>query len=236
MYGEQLAEIYDLVYRGRGKDFAAEATEVAEIVRGSKPNATSLLDVGCGTGEHLVHLSKLFEHVEGLELSAPMRAIAQEKLPGVPIHAGTMDDFDLGRTFDAVTCLFSTIAYQPSTEGLHATARCLARHLVPGGVVVIDPWWFPERFCEGYIAGDVVRDEDRTVARVSHSTRRDGVSRVEAHYLVADSTGIRHFVDTQLITLFTREEYATALRTAGCDVEYLPDRLSPRGVFVGLRR
>ncbi|MEO3872804.1 class I SAM-dependent methyltransferase [Nonomuraea sp. B12E4] len=234
-YGAELSEIYDFIYRERGKDFAGEAESVARVVRARLPRAASLLDVACGTGEHLVRLRELIGDVEGLELSPEMCAAARAKLPGVPVHVGDMRGFDLGRRFDAVCCLFSSVAYMPTVVELAEALRSMARHLLSGGVLVIDPLWFPDRFIDGYVAGDVVRGDGRTVARVSHTSRDGTTVRQEAHFVVADETGIRHFTEVQRLTLHSREDYLTAFEQAGCPAEYLEGELSARGLFVGVR-
>jgi SAM-dependent methyltransferase len=238
VYGQELSEVYDLVYLGRGRDYAKEADVVARAVRARRPGAVSLLDVACGTGEHLASLATAFGHVEGIELSADMCARASAKLPEVPIHVGDMREFDLGRTFDAVCCLFSSVSYMTSTAELDAAVGSMARHLPTGGVLVVDPWFFPDRYVDGYISDAVVRDERRTVARVSHSVRAGRSVRQEAHFLAAGTGGVKHFVTVQRMTLFTRAEYTAALERAGCVVEYLEgaDALAPeRGMFVGVR-
>jgi SAM-dependent methyltransferase len=238
LYGPELSRVYDLLYRGRGKDFKMEAAVVARVVRARKPDAVSLLDVACGTGEHLVSLRSRFNRVEGLELSEDMRAVAVDKLPDVPIHVGDMRRFELNRTFDAMCCLFSTIAYMASNAELDAAIDSMARHLTPGGVLVLEPWWFPQNFLDGYVSDAVVRDHERTVLRVSHSKRSGDVVRQEAHFIVATSSGIRHIVDVQRLNLFTRADYMAAFNHAACDAEYVngDEALSDRGLFVGIRR
>ncbi|ONI76464.1 SAM-dependent methyltransferase [Actinosynnema sp. ALI-1.44] len=238
VYGRQLSEVYDQLYRGRGKDFADEAAKLARVVKERDPGADSLLDVACGTAEHLRYLRREFTDTAGLELSPQMRAIATAKLPGVPIHDGDMRDFDVGRTFDAVCCLYSTIGYMSTVEELGSSIAAMTRHVPRGGVVVVEPWWFPERFLDGYVGEAVVREGDRTVVRVSHSVRIDQVVRQEAHFVVADPMGIRHFVNVQVLTLFTEEEYRAAFDRAGCAVDFVTgDRCwSERGLFVGVRR
>jgi SAM-dependent methyltransferase len=238
VYGRDVSEVYDLFYRGRGQDFATEAAVVTEVVRSRLPVARSLLDVACGTGEHLRSLAPHFDDVAGLEASPAMCALAREKLPETPVHQGDMRDFRLGRAFDAVCCLTGTIGYMTDIGELDAAIGAMADHLVPGGVLVIDPWWFPETFLDGHIAHDMVRDDDRTVARVSHSTRAGGAVRHEAHYLVAEPAGIRHFAHVQSLTLFTRDDYLAALARAGCTAEHLQDAgwTRSRGLFAGVRR
>src|SRR5438067_8492108 len=111
MYGPVEASVYDLVYAAPGaKDYAAEAAQIDVIIRKRAPGARTLLDVACGTGLHLRHLRERYA-VEGVDASADMLAVAAQTLPGVPLHVGDMRALDLGRTFDAVTCLFSSVGY-----------------------------------------------------------------------------------------------------------------------------
>ncbi|GHB16718.1 methyltransferase type 11 [Streptomyces viridiviolaceus] len=235
-YGGNLAQVYDLVHRARGKDYRAEAESVAAAARERCPGAGRLLDVACGTGGHLRHLAELFDHVEGLELSEPMAAAARAGLPAVTIHPGDMRAFDLGATFDVVTCMFGSIGYMASTAELTQALRMFARHLEPGGVAVVDPWWFYETFRDGHVSADVVTVDGVTVSRVSHSARRGSASHMDVHFVVAEpGAGARHFVDTHVISLFSRAEYERAFREAGFTVDYLAEAPSGRGLFAGVR-
>ncbi|MET0415215.1 MAG: class I SAM-dependent methyltransferase, partial [Actinoplanes sp.] len=222
-------------YRGRGRDYESEARGVAELIRERRPGAASLLDVACGTGEHLRHFDNMFDHVEGLELSADMIAAGQGRSPWLSMHQGDMRAFDLGRRFDAVTCLFSSIGHVPTPAELDATLARFADHLNPGGVVIVEPWWFPETFADGYVTGDVIHADGRVIGRVSHSTREGTTSRVSAHFTVADAeSGLRHFTEDLFITLFTREQYEDAFRRAGGAVEYVTGGPAGRGLFLGV--
>ncbi|MFE6610183.1 class I SAM-dependent DNA methyltransferase [Amycolatopsis sp. NPDC057786] len=239
VYDDDLSEIYDQIYTNRARDYQAEAALLAAIVRARRPEAASLLDVACGTAEHLAALKPTFTRLEGLELSAQMRERARAKVPGVQIHEGDMRRFDLGRTYDAVCCLFNSISFMATTDELDSAIGSMANHLSPGGVLVIDPWYSPEQYIEGYVSDSVTRSDGRTIARVSHSAREGRRVRQEAHFVTADSSGINHFVNVQRLTLFTRDEYAAALEKAGCAVELVEgaDSLSPdTGTFVGVRR
>ncbi|MEU8775804.1 class I SAM-dependent methyltransferase [Streptomyces sp. NPDC048606] len=237
MYGKEFADIYVSFYEGTGKDYAAEAKEVRRLVTERFPDAASLLDVACGTGPHLRAFRDLFAHVEGVELADGMVEVAREKLPEVPVHQGDMRDFDLGRTFDVVTCMFSSIGHVDSVAGLEATLERFAAHLEPGGVIVIEPWWFPETFLDGHVAGATITDSGRAVARLSRTTRNGRETRVTVHFAVADpDTGIHHFTDDYPLRLFDRAEYEAAFRSAGCTVEYLAESGAlGRGLFVGRR-
>ena len=91
------ARLYDAIYSF--KDYAAEAGWLRYLLTEHGHPAGTLLDVACGTGEHLRHLRDHYR-VEGLDLDPGMLDVARAKLPGVPFHQGDMRDFDLGRRFD----------------------------------------------------------------------------------------------------------------------------------------
>jgi SAM-dependent methyltransferase len=235
MFGPDDAALYDLRARSRGRDCDAEARDVAHRIVRLHPAARSLLDVACGTGAHLQTFRRRFDHVEGLELAPAMRERAQRRLPGVTIHAGDMRAFGLGRAFDAVTVLGVGFAFLRTVAELRAAARRVADHLVPGGVVVVEPWWLPDRYVDHYVGSDLVRDGDRVLARVSHTERRDGAAHMEARWVVGDATGLRSFTTTDAFTLFARQDYEAALEGAGCTVSFEEPWLTGRGIFVGVR-
>ncbi|MEV8017486.1 class I SAM-dependent methyltransferase [Streptomyces sp. NPDC086554] len=229
-----ISPLYEAIYLGRGKDYEAEAGTVAELVRARNPEARDLLDVGCGPGNHLQYFAAAFDHVEGADLADAQLASARSRLPDVPVHRADMRTFDLGRQFSAVTCLFSAIGNISGTDELRAAVRSMARHLRPGGVLVIEPWWFPETFTAGHIGSDTFEHEGTTISRVSHSVRRGDSSHMEVHYVFArPGEGIWHFADEHTMALFPRTEYETAFADAGLKAEFLDLGNSGPGVFVG---
>lgn len=237
-YDRDVSEVYDFFYAGRGQDFAAEAAGAADVILERNPGARTLLDVACGTGEHLRSFAGRFAEVDGVELSASMCEIARAKLPGRTVWQGDMRELDLPHRFDAVTCMTSSLGYMRDDEELAAAIGSMARHLTPGGVLVIDPWWSPAAYRDGYVSHDLVRDDVRTVARLSRSVRvGEAAVHNEAHYLVADEAGIRHFAHVQPLTLFSPEQYLAAVERAGCAAEHLTDHpaFPQRGLFVGVR-
>jgi SAM-dependent methyltransferase len=230
MYTDDLAEIYDIIYlHGAKRDYAGEARVVAGWVRQRNPRATSLLDVACGTGEHLRHLRDHFNRVEGLELSESMRRAAHAKLPDLSIHAGDMRDFDLGVRFDAVTCLASSIGYLPSIDALSQAMTAMTRHLQPGGVLVIEPWYSPDQWQDNEITYSIAEAEGHVIVHMGYSSSSGRSSVMVGEYLVGTSNGIRTFNDRHVLTLFTDEEYCLALQDAGCCVDREPSNWRGRG-------
>jgi SAM-dependent methyltransferase len=223
-------ELYDLEYSF--KDYAGEVAKLERIVAERNPTARTLLDVACGTGRHLEHLRTRFE-CEGTDLDGGLLDVARLRVPGVPLQQADMRDFDLGRQFDVVTCLFSAIGFVGGLDGLAATARAFARHLNPGGVALVEPWltpdvWMPNR------PHLLTREEpDLVLARATVSGLRDErVSTMEMHYVVATPAGIEHFVEHHDLYLFTNDEMRRAFETAGLDVDYDADGPMGRGLWI----
>jgi SAM-dependent methyltransferase len=224
------ARFYDAIYSF--KDYAVEAEKVDALIQERKPGARTLLDVACGTGLHLAHLHERYE-VEGLDLDPNLLAIAAERLPGVPLHQGDMTSFDLGRRFDAVVCLFSSIGYATTVEKLERAVTSMANHLEPGGVLLIEPWLTPDVWEDGHLGAVFVDEPDLKIARVNLAEREGRLSRFVFHYLVLTPEGVERFEEPHELSLFTHEEYLAAFRRARLDVEYDAEGLMGRGLYVG---
>ena len=228
------AEFYDAIYSF--KDYASEAAQLRErIARIRGRDAHTLLDVACGTGAHLAELRSWYA-VEGVELSEAMLAIARRRLPDVALHPGDMRDFSLPRRFDVITCLFSSIGYTRVADEMRRAVHNMAAHLAPGGLLLVEPWFFPQVYKPGHVSADWFQRPDMKIARASMSELVDGISVIEMHHLVATSAGVESFIERHELGLFTEAEYADAFVRAGLDVEFEPEGLIGRGMFVGRAR
>lgn len=228
MYDES-ARVYDALLRR--KDYAMASRVLCALVDRFAPGASSLLDVACGTGRHLSHLREHFK-VEGLDSSPQMLAVARERCPGVPMHEASLVEFDLGRRFDVVTCLFGSIAYAADAVSLARAVGCLTAHLAAGGVVVVEPWLSPERFVTGRLVFDSVNDADLKVARMYVTRTEDRVSIFDSEYLVGTPDGVRGFRERQALGLFTDDEYRAAFAGAGLEVLDASGDLFGYGLYV----
>lgn len=229
----ETAELYDRFYSF--KDYAAEAARVRDLVVGAGgPGGGTLLDVACGTGGHVGPFGAFYT-AEGVDLDEGLLAVARRKHPEVAFHHGDMADFDLGRRFDVVTCLFSSIGYTRTAERMRAAVANLARHLAPGGALVIEPWITPERFVSGHVHLQTHDEDALKMARVSRSWAEGVLSILEFSYLIGTPEGVRHAVERHEVGLFTHGEMTDAFEAAGLRVTHDPDGLIGRGLYVGIR-
>jgi SAM-dependent methyltransferase len=230
----ETAHVYDLIYTAEGKDYLAESTEVRDQVIERTPDASSLLDVACGTGGHLRYLREWFE-VTGLDVDPAMLTQARKALPGVSLVEGDMRTFDLDRRFDAIVCLFSSIGYMSSREDLHAAVVRMASHLASGGTLIVDGWVRPDAWIEGGTVHAVAANgNDIAVARASRSWRAENTSVLEMHHLVATSSGIEHLIDRHELTLFSDADYEGAFETAGLSYERVASPMPGRDRYIAV--
>ncbi|OYT98229.1 MAG: SAM-dependent methyltransferase [Burkholderiales bacterium PBB1] len=183
------AACYDLLYRD--KNYRAEADYVAALVRQSRPGATDVLELGCGTGGHAVELAGKSLRVHGVDLSPAMveRALARRSAAGSGLAAalrfeqGDVRCFRAGRTFDAVISLFHVMSYQATTPELLAAMATARAHLEPGGVFVFDSWYGPAVLSDRpRCVIKEVRDDRVSIVRRTTPTMQVNANLVDVHF------------------------------------------------------
>ncbi|MGO8950550.1 MAG: class I SAM-dependent methyltransferase [Ktedonobacterales bacterium] len=226
---------YDAIYAW--KDYAEEARRLKQFIATHRRSAgRALLDVACGTGGHVPYLRDTFDY-EGLDLDPEMLALARHRFPDIPFHQGDMVDFELGHTFDVVTCLFSSIAYTKTAPRLRQAIATMTQHLRPGGVLVISPFFPPNAWIPGEPYAIFVDQPALKLARMNvSSVEADGtIAILDFHYLVATPEGVEHYTEHHELGLFTDEQYREAFTQAGLAVVHDAEGLSGRGIYIGTR-
>jgi SAM-dependent methyltransferase len=229
---DKSVHLYDAFYRAAGKDYEREAGEVLRRVETLGVEATTLLDVACGTGGHLEHFGTRRRCV-GVDVDPAMVAAARRRCPGVRVEVADMVDFDLAERFDVVTCLFSSIGYVGTTERLGSAVASMARHLAPGGVLLVEPWFQPKAWQPGYLSALFVDEPDLKAARIAIAEQAGAVAVLDFHYLVGDRSGIVDFTERHELTLFDWADYRRAFTAAGLSVDIDEAGLTGRGLLVG---
>jgi ubiquinone/menaquinone biosynthesis C-methylase UbiE len=229
------AQYYDEIYASIDKDYVAEASKAHTFIQKyKKTKGSHLLDVACGTGTHASLLSKYYR-VEGLDLDTNMLAVAKKKHPRIRFHQGDMTEFHLKKQFDVIVSLFSSIGYVRTKSRLQQAIKTMSGHLLPGGVLLIEPWFTPQQWHAGRASMTQVNQPDLKIVRMSHSGQRGKISTIEFQYLIGTARGIEHSLEIHELGLFSHEEYMEAFIRAGLDVIHDGEGLDGRGLYIGLK-
>ncbi|HKX16505.1 MAG TPA: class I SAM-dependent methyltransferase [bacterium] len=224
---------YDAIYSW--KDYKREAQRLRLLVdeHAQRPVAT-LLDIACGTGQHLTYLKDHYA-AEGLDLDHEMLNLARQRHPGIAFHCGDMRAFDLGRRFDVVLCLFASVSYCRDMAELEQAITTMARHVNPGGLVVVEPFITPEQFKPGHVSAIFVDHPDLKIARIHTAEVADGIAVMPFHYLVGTPEGVQYFTERHEMTLFSHDQYVAAFKVAGLHVVHDAEGLMGRGLYIGVK-
>jgi SAM-dependent methyltransferase len=226
---QRSAHLYDLMYVRR--DYTTTAEEIRAIARELLPEGRDLLDVGCGTGRHLEVLGTWYRG-EGLDLNPLMLELAHARCPQIPLHEADMRTFELDRTYDVVTCLFSAIGHIETAEAMRRSIERMAAHLRSPGLLIVEPWFTPENFWDGHLAANFQMESETKLAWM-YRQRREGLTAVlDIHYLVGGEGEPEYTRERQDLGLFTPAEMKAAFADAGLEVEYRESEIWNRGLYV----
>jgi SAM-dependent methyltransferase len=147
-FGIEYADCYDALYLD--KDYEAECDLIEQVLRTyGEGKIRSILDLGCGTGNHALPLARRGFQVVGVDRSKFMLEQARSKAAASgcssPDHFHHLDirSADLGQNFDAVLLMFAVLGYQVSNADVRGTLHTARRHLRPGGILLFDIWYGP---------------------------------------------------------------------------------------------
>jgi ubiquinone/menaquinone biosynthesis C-methylase UbiE len=231
------AKYYDQIYL-RMKNYEEEAKIVKHIIRQlEKEESKTLLDVGCGTGEHLKHLSSDFE-CTGIDINRNMLKTARHKVPNAKYKAGDMISFILKEKFDVIICLFSAIGHVEDFSKLVKTLENFYRHLNDKGLAMVEPWIFKDDFIKGYIGLDTYEDKEVKFVRMATSEIAESKWSVFMHYLVGEKGKINYSKEVHKMLALNHADYVKAFGEAGFkDTQYLTENLweNCRGLFVTIK-
>lgn len=230
-----LAEFYDELLAVWDKDYPEEVQKLHAIIQQHKRSSGyTLLDVGCGTGEHIRHLQNHYE-VTGLDSSDTMLDIAKKKLPHVTFHNLDMTSFELHKKFDVITSLFSGIGYVETLPRLQQTITAIYEHLHPGGVAVIEPWFTPDDFEKH--RSDVLFGErgNFKACRMRESIVENGIAKINEHILISKDLRVIHFTTKHIFGLFSKSDFFSIFETSGFQAKYIEGGLDGRGLYIGIK-
>jgi SAM-dependent methyltransferase len=138
-YGRAFAGVYDHGWAFWGDKMW---TFISRRLKRNMPHVfkrkATWLDLCCGGGSLLRHACKAGFEAVGVDRSPHQLQFARKNAPAARLVCGDVRDFDLGRQFDVVTCVFDSLNYLTSRRDLLRAIANAKRHLAPGGVFIFD--------------------------------------------------------------------------------------------------
>jgi SAM-dependent methyltransferase len=130
-------DVFSRFYDAVMDDPGPRADRVAGWIERYRPQTTSLLELGCGTGSILARLESVPE-LTGIDQSSEMLARAQAKVPRARLVEGDMRSFSLDERFDVVICVFDSLNHLLFFGDWESMFDAVHRHLVDGGLFIFD--------------------------------------------------------------------------------------------------
>ena len=226
------AELYDAIYFAF-KDYEAEAADIAQRLRAAHAGARTVLDVGCGTGEHarLLATRHGFE-VDGLDRSADFVRLARAKHPAGEFYLGDMVDFAIPTRYDAIISMFSSIGYVQTLPKLEQAFTSFRKHLMSDGVVMVEPWFPPGVLTTGHHSTRSADIDGIHVERAGSMVIEGRISQLRFDYTITEAGHTRQATEIHELGLFTEAETLQAFSAAGLTAVHHAASPGNRGLYV----
>jgi SAM-dependent methyltransferase len=222
------SEYYDLIYND--KNYSNEVNYIHETIQKFNPGATTILDIGCGTGIHANLLASLGYKVHGIDFSESMIEIANDKLEtsdykknseNLKFSIGDLRYFNLEEKFDVVLSLFHVLSYLNTNQDVLNGINTINNHLNQGGIAIFDFWHGPGVLTDLPLPRKkMIENSNLKVTRFANPTLDILTNTVLVHYdlLIYDKKDNKYFElnENHSMRYFFK-----------CDFEFLLKEMSP---------
>jgi SAM-dependent methyltransferase len=146
VFGKGYSSTYDMLYRD--KNYEAECDRIEQIVRdNSTSTVKTILDLGCGTGNHAIRLAQRGYAVTGVDRSEEMLVIARQKAQDNDLNCTFIQSdirtFRSEQKFDVIIMMFAVLGYLTENEDIQKALDTARDQLNPGGLFICDLWYGP---------------------------------------------------------------------------------------------
>ena len=219
-----LAEYYFVIEKGN-RNINDDVNLILELSN-TKKNL-SLLDLGCGTGEHLNELSKKGFICTGLDYSKNMLTHAQLRFPNASnFLLCDITDFDFYEEFDVIISLFGSFDYMIDNVDVDKALWNTWRAMKSGGFGLFEIWnaipvtkikekplttvskvKYKNMTIERQRGFTLISDDNKTIAEVNYL------------YTISDSSNKKVIKDKHIMRAFYKEEIENIFNNNGFSIK-----------------
>jgi SAM-dependent methyltransferase len=222
-FERRYAELYDAIYSA--KDYAFEVDRVLEFARRYGIEAGTIVDYGCGTGNHARRFAERGMRVYGIDCNQHMLAAACDKTRGLE-NVELLHDSQLAvipeASVDIFCMLFDVVSYIVENDALDRLLSYVVSRLKPQGLFVFDFWYGP-----GVLSLRPVNRWKEFSANGAKILRLTGAEldwsnstvRVTHEIIVTQENQVKdRFVDSHVMRFFFKKEINYLLHAHGLEV------------------
>ena len=234
------AKYYDLFYEN--KNYDRESLFVHNLIRNYSSNCSErlLLDMGCGTGKHLINFANFGYSVSGSDLSLEMinnakqRAISHGK--EIFFYNESFQTCSrIGSKFNVITGMFSCINYIISEEELTKSFQNILSLLKTKGLLIFDFWNAPavvKNFSP--FKEKRVSSQNYSILRKSETALNESDNTAEVTFkfdVFEKKKLIKSFNEKHLLRYHHPENLISLLKKVGFKIELLCPFMQPKKVL-----
>jgi len=221
---KKYSKYYDLLYQN--KNYKDESIFVDSLIKNANPNAKTILDLGCGTGNHDFFLADLGYNITGVDISCEMIELAIEKktTPNqkkyLEFYCDDARTFKIDKKFDIVTSLFHVFGYQNTNEDLYSIFRTAWKHLNPEGFLIFDCWYGPAVLTDKPVIRIKKHEDDKfSLIRIAEPDfyPNENIVKVKYTLLIKDkkTNTVEEFVEVHSVRYLFKPELESFCQSAG---------------------
>ncbi len=236
MVFKDYARYYDIIYKK--KAYQKECVFIEELFKEFSPRELkTILDLGCGTGNHIVPFLESGYRVTGMDASKEMLSRAKDKIKekGFKVNFinARLQNIKVDKKFDLVTCLFSVIDYLTDEKDLNDMLRSVKGALKKESLFVFD-FWQAQAVEKYYSPSKAQRYSHRGIVfeRNSRSRlfKRRKLCQVNYSCRVKEKGAIvAKFKEKHVMRYFHVEEMIDYVEKAGMKVVFCCPFMNPKG-------
>ena len=227
VFNEMYASAYDELYRH--KDYDAECNLIVELISREDLKVDSILDIGCGTGGHLLHLAQRGYNLSGVDPSHSMLDIAKRKLidngcvESVDLINANAAQFECSKKHDFGIMMFAVIGYHTTNADVIACLINIKKNLQPGATLMFDFWYGPAVLHdEPTDRVKVIDSGDEKIIRITNTVMDSFCHSAEVNFetiKIVNKTVVSSEKETHNLRYFFPQEIAMFLEIAGFELQ-----------------
>lgn len=119
-------------------EFQQESQFVHDAIKKYHPTANTIIDIGCGSGDHNYYLEQKGYETLGVDLNTNMVEFAKDLFPDQAFEIGDMQTYRSEKKFDVLMCLCTTFCHNISNDEVDRTLQNFNTLTAQDGLLIID--------------------------------------------------------------------------------------------------